>query len=126
MTGLLLIRTDEMPFDVEAVADILSTHSGFQEVRFDSLIGAVVEARDAESEAWTIVGLKEDRETISLSGTSDAALREALILQASLRIPLRMFDTYYTFDVVFEGLSPVDELKDAISTERRPGELKYL
>ncbi len=114
MTSLLLIRVDEMPFDVAAVADILSTHSGFQDVRFDNLIGAVVEARYTEPEAWTIVSLKEDHETISLSGTSDAALRAALILQTSLKIPLRMFDTNYSFDVVIEGLSTVDELRNAI------------
>lgn len=115
MTNLLLIRTDETPFDVAAVAHILSTQSGFHDVRFDDSIGAVIEARYTEADSQSIVSLKEDHETISLSGTSDAALRAALILQTGLKIPLRMFDTNYSFDLVFEGLSTVDELRNAIA-----------
>lgn len=116
MTNILLIRTDERPFDVAAVSHIFSTHSGFRDVRFDNLVGAAVEADYAEPGDWTIIGLSEDLEAISLSGTSDAALRAALILQAALEIPLRIFDSNYSFDLTLRNYSTVDELRAAIES----------
>jgi hypothetical protein len=114
MTNILLLRIDEKPFDAAAVAHVLSSQSGFQDVRFDKLIGAVVEARYTEPEDWTIVALSEDREAISLSGTSHAALRAALILQTHLEAPLRIVDTNYSFDLMLQNYSNVDELRAAI------------
>ena len=119
MTNILLIRIDEMPFDDAAVSQIFSTQSGFQDVRSDNLVGAAVEARYTEPEDWTIVSLSEDRGAISLSGTSDAALCAALILQTDLKTPLRIFDTNYSFDLTLQNYSTVDELRAAIESRRR-------
>ena len=116
MTNILLIRIDEMPFDDAAVSQIFSTQSGFQDVRSDNLVGAAVEARYTEPEDWTIVSLSEDRGAISLSGTSDAALCAALILQTDLKTPLRIFDTNYSFDLTLQNYSTVDELRAAIES----------
>jgi hypothetical protein len=93
MTNILLLRIDEMPFDVSAVAHIFSTQSGFRDRRFDEPGGAAVEADYIDSENRRIVNLGENPSRISLSGTSDAALRAALILQTHLKVPLRIFDT---------------------------------
>ncbi len=114
MTNILLIQIDKMPFDVAAVAHILSTHNGFRDVRFDEPGGAAVEADYGDPEDWTIVRLSENPSQISLSGTSDAALRAALILQTHLKIPLRIFDTNYSFDLTLQNYSTVDELHAAI------------
>lgn len=116
MTSILLLRLDEMPFDVAAVAHVLSTHSGFRDVRFDEPGGAAVEADYREHEDWTIVRLSENPNRISLSGTSDATLRAALLLQSNLKVPLRIFDTNYSFDLVLEDYSTVDELRAAIES----------
>jgi hypothetical protein len=116
MTNILLIRIDEMPFDVSAVAHIFSTQGGFRDVRFDKLVGAAVEADYTDLENRTIIGLSEDLEAISLSGTSDAALRAALILQVHLKVPLRIFDTNYSFDLMLQNYSTVDELRAAIES----------
>jgi hypothetical protein len=116
MTSILLIRIDEMPFDVAAVARILSTNSGFRDVRLDEPGGAAVEARYTEPEDWTIVRLSENPSRISLSGTSDAALGAALILQTHLKTPLRIFDTNYSFDLTLQNYSTVDELRAAIES----------
>ncbi len=114
MTNILLIRVDEMPFDVAAVSHIFSTQDGFRDVRFDKLVGAAVEAHYTEPDDWTIVSLSEDLEAISLSGTSDAALCAALILQTHLKVPLRIFDTNYSFDLTLQNYSTVDEMRVAI------------
>jgi len=114
MTNILLIRIDEMPFDVSAVAHIFSTQSGFRDVRFDEPGGAAVEADYREPEDWTIISLSGDRGAISLSGTSDAALRAALILQTHLNFPLRIFDTNYSFDLMLQDYSNVEDLRAAI------------
>lgn len=116
MTNILLIRIDEMPFDVSEVSQIFSSESGFRDVRSDKLVGAVIEAHYTDPEDWTIVSLSEDLGTISLSGTSDAALRAAFILQTHLKIPLRIFDTNYSFDLSLQNYSTVDELRAAIES----------
>ena len=114
MTSILLIRLDEMRFDIAAVTHFLSTHNGFQDLRVDEPGGAAVEAYYREAEDWTVVRLSEDAARISLSGSSNAALRAALILQNNLNVPMRMFDTNYSFDLVLDGLSSIEELRDAI------------
>jgi hypothetical protein len=116
MTNILLIRIDERQFDIAAVSHIFSTQSGFRDVRFDNLVGVALEADYAESGDWTIIGLSENLEAISLSGTSDAALRAALILQTHLKVPLRIFDTNYSFDLALQNYSTVDELRAAIES----------
>jgi hypothetical protein len=114
MTNILLLRIDELPFDVSAVAHIVSTQSGFRDVRFDEPGGAAVEADFTDSENRTIVSLGENPSRISLSGTSDAALRAALILQTHLKVPLRIFDTNYSFDLMLQDYSNVEDLRAAI------------
>ncbi len=116
MTNILLLRIDERPFDVAAVAHIFSTQSGFRDVRFEEPGGAAVEADYTEPEDWTIVSLSENPSRISLSGTSDAALRAALILQTHLKVPLRIFDTNYSFDLMLQNYATVDELRAAIES----------
>jgi hypothetical protein len=115
MRNILLLRIDEMPFDPIAVQQVLSTEGGFRDVRFNEPGVAVIEADYVEPEDWTIVSLSRSLTRISLSGTSDAAFRAALILQKHLLCPLRMIDTDYSFDLVLQNYSNVDELRAAIA-----------
>jgi hypothetical protein len=114
MQSLLLFNSDERPFAVDAIHSIFQSESGFQDVRFNEPGGAVVEAVYVELQDWTIVRLSGNRETISLSGTTDAALRAALILQRHLLTPLRIIDSDYAFDLVLSDFSSIDALRRAI------------
>ena len=50
--------------------------------------------------------------------TWGAALRAALLIQKSLRIPLRMIDDDNSFDLTFSGISTVEELEAAMENAR--------
>ena len=114
MHNILLFNSDERPFEVEAIERIFHLENGFRDVRFNEPGGAVVEADYVESEDWTIVRLSGNRNRISLSGTSDVALRAALILQRHLQVPLRVVDTDYSFDLVLSDFTSLEELQAAI------------
>jgi hypothetical protein len=118
MHNLLLFKTDERPFPIPEIERIFRTAAGFREIRFNEPGGHLIEADYVEPNDWTIVGLSGDGETISLSGTSDAAFHAALILQRSLGTPLRMIDTEYSFDLTFQNISTVDELRTAMEKAR--------
>ena len=114
MHNLLLLTSDEMPFEVAAVRQAFDSDGGFRDIRFDEPGGAAIEAEYVEPDDWTIVSLSKSLSRISLSGTSDAALRAALILQRHLATPLRIIDTDYTFDLVLRDYSSFQELRAAI------------
>jgi hypothetical protein len=119
MHNILLFDANDQPFDVATVGRIFQTQSGFRDVRFNLPSGRVIEADYAASDDWTAVGLSGDRETISLRGTSDAALGAALILQRNLGMPLRIIDTDYSFDLNLQDYSSVTELRAAIAHAQR-------
>lgn len=114
MTNILLFRADELPFDTAAIVRVFSTQRGFQNLQFDELGGPVIEADYADQGDRTIVGLNENPSYLSLSGTRDVALQAALVLQAQVKVPLRIIDTNYSFDLMLSQYSTVDELRAAI------------
>jgi hypothetical protein len=114
MENILLFDLDDRPFETETIDRIFRSEPGFRNVRFDEPGGAVIEAEYVEPDDWTFVRLDGDRDTISLTGTSDAALRAALILQRNLPMPLRMVDTSYSFDVILRDFQTFEELRAAI------------
>jgi hypothetical protein len=118
MHSILLFRPDDRPFDIPAVQRVFQSEPDFHNVRFDTPGGTAVEADYIQHAFRTIVGLSGDHGTISLRGVSDASLRAALILQRHLDTPLRMVDTDYSFDLILEGVSTVEELRDAIERAR--------
>jgi hypothetical protein len=114
MTNLLLLKPDDRTFEAAEIEWIFRSNSGFHDLRFNEPGGALIEADYVEPEDWTIVGLSGTRKSISLSGTSDAALRAALIVQGNFRTPLRMVDTDYSFDFLLSNFSNIEELRSAI------------
>src|ERR1700730_7840457 len=99
MQNLLLFNSDQRPFDFDAVNRIVQSENGFRDVCFDEPGGALMEAVYAEDQDFIIVRLSRNGNRISLSGTTDAALRVALILQRHLQSPLRIIDWDYSFDL---------------------------
>ena len=114
MQRLLVFNADDRPFNAEPVAQILQSENGFRDERFNEPGGAAIEAVYDETNEHTIVRLSGDRETISLSGTTDAALRAALILQKRLPGPLRIIDTDYSFDLALGDNASIEELRAAM------------
>jgi len=117
MHNILRFNSDEQPFEVEAIKRVFRSEGGFRDVRLNEPGGAVIEADYVEPQDRTIVRLSGDLETISLSGTSDAALRAALILQSHLDGPLRIIDTDYSFDLILKDFSNIEELQTAINVD---------
>ncbi len=114
MHSILLFRPDDRPFEIAAIEHAFQSEPDFRKVRFDTPEGTAVEADYIEPDLRTMVSLSGDHRTISLRGVSDASLRASLILQRRLDAPLRMVDTDYSFDLILEGLSTVEELRDAM------------
>jgi hypothetical protein len=114
MHNLLLFDVNEQEIPVDALQRIFQSVTGFQELRHNTPIGTPIEADYIEGQDFTTVGLDSNRETISIRGTSGAALSAAWILQRYLGIPLRMVDTDYSFDLVLSSFSNIEELQAAI------------
>ena len=118
MHSLLLFDVNEGKIPVDALQRIFQSVIGFQRIRHNTPTGTPIEADFIDGEDFTTVELDAQRETISIRGTSGAALNAAWILKSHLDIPLRMVDTEYSFDLVLSGFSNIDELEAAIDKAR--------
>jgi hypothetical protein len=116
MQRLLLFNSDDEQFAVRQIQSILESEKRFHSLRFNEPGGALIEAQYSEGQDSTIVRLSGNRETISLSGTSDAALQAVLIFQRRLQRPLRLIDTDYTFDLILQEFANIEELRAAIES----------
>ena len=114
MHSLLLFDLDGREIPVDALQRIFQSVTGFQRVRHNTPTGTPIEADYIDGQDFTTVGLDTKRETISIRGTSGAALSAAWILQRNLDVPLRMVDTDYSFDLILRDFSNIDELRAAI------------
>jgi hypothetical protein len=118
MQSILLLNPDDRPFEMAAIRHVFESEPGFQDIRYDEPGGALIEADYIEFEDSTIVGLSRSRQSIWLSGTTDAALRAALVLQKRLGTPLRLIDSDYSLDLLLEGVSNVEQLRAAFENAR--------
>jgi hypothetical protein len=118
MQSILLLRLDELKFEPAVVEKTMRTVKGFGKVRLDDPAGALNEAEYVGAQGRTVVTLSESARAISLSGTGDAALHAALVLQGHLTIPLRIVDTEYSFDLDLSSFFTLDELSAAIDQAR--------
>jgi hypothetical protein len=114
MHSLLLFDVNDREIPVDALQRIFQSITGFQRVRHNTPTGTPIEADYIDGQDFTTVGLDSKRETISIRGTSGAALSAAWILQRYLDIPLRMVDTEYSFDLILSNFSNIEELRTAI------------
>jgi hypothetical protein len=114
MHNILLFDPDDRPFDVTVIERVFRSERGFYDVRLNEPGGAYIEAEFTLGDYKTIARLGDKRNTISLSGTSDAALQAALILQKKLGTPLRMVDTDYSFDLILRDIPDIETLRIAI------------
>jgi hypothetical protein len=90
MHSLLLFDEHGREIPVSALLRLFQSVTGFEDVRYDTPVATPIEAPDIEGEDFTTVDLDEKRETISIRGTSGAALIAAWILHSNLNLSLRM------------------------------------
>lgn len=114
MHSILLFNPDDRPFEAAVIERVFQTEPGFGDIRFNEPGGATIEAEYVLGDYRTIARLSDNRNTVSLSGTSDAALQAALILQNNLHTPLRMVDTDYSFDLMLSDIPDIETLRAAI------------
>ena len=114
MQGLLLFSADKRSLTVEALEGVFRSDKGFGEIRYDTPAGIPIEADYADGNDFTMVELSPEGDAISISGTTDAALNAALIVQRHLQIPLRIIDLDYSFDLSLQEFTSVEQLRDAI------------
>jgi hypothetical protein len=118
MHNLLLFDRNDSPISVDALDRIFRSVAGFGEVRYNTPTGTPIEADFTQDADFTTVRLDSERETISISGTSEAALLAAWLLQSHLRSPLRIVDTDYSFDLVVSDFNSFEALHAAIDRAR--------
>jgi hypothetical protein len=118
MQSLLLFSADRRSFTVEALENIFKSVTGFGKIRYNTPVGTPIEADYAEGDDFTMVDLSPEREAISISGTTDAALSAALIIQRHLGVPLRIIDLDYSFDLLVQDFANIEELRAAIDEEQ--------
>jgi hypothetical protein len=118
MHSLLLFDTTDRPISAGTLQRIFESVEGFKQVRRNTPAGTVIEADYLDGEDFTIVGLDSKRETISISGTSGAALTAAWMLQQHFSTPLRIVDTEYSFDLVVSDFASIEQLEAAIDDAR--------
>ena len=114
MQFLLLLKADASLFDPTEVEQVFRGDAHFQDVRFNTPVDTLIECEYGEPGDWTLVKLRTDRESIYFSHTWGAALRAVLAIQHGLKVPMRVYNDDYTFDLVFSDIKTVEELEVAM------------
>ena len=117
MDFLLLFVGEGAKLDKREVKRVLEGIPGVFGLEDKALVGAVLQAHFDFASDSTIVRLKDDGETISLSGTGDASLKLAFEIQAKLAAPLRMVDADYSLDIALQRVESLDELRRRVFTK---------
>ena len=76
--------------------------------------GAALDAEFMFGGDRTVIELKEDRETVALSGTGVASVQMSFLLQSIYPEPLHVIDDGYGFDFVIRDYETAQQLADAI------------
>jgi len=121
-TSLLLSVGKGRTFSLDTLEQVFASDGRFQNIRREDLIGSAIEADFVDVNDWTLVNVSDKLDVISFSGTTDASLSAALILQECHKGPMRLFDTNYSFDIDIKNFSTIDALRTAmISEQKDPG-----
>jgi Arc/MetJ-type ribon-helix-helix transcriptional regulator len=111
---LMLIIEGHRTFDRGEIKQILLHTPGVFNLREDPLMVSALQAEFDCGEDRTVVDLGKKGRYISMSDVGQASLQLALEIQKGLELPLRAFDTAYSFDVHLEGIETLAELTKTI------------
>lgn len=113
---LLLLNADEQTmFCKDDVLQTLQSVRGLHGLQEGTSLGSVLRGVFEFQGDTTTVELSDDLKRISLSGTGVAALQIALELKEKLSIPLRAFDSSYTFDVLLNAVHDLYDFQSKIT-----------
>lgn len=101
-------------FDASLVKRVMQQCSGVADLREQAMDGALLHAHYSFGRDTTIVELKQDRETVVLSGAGPASVRFSFLLQSAYPEPLHVIDEGYSFDFVIREFETAEQLSGAI------------
>jgi hypothetical protein len=121
MTSLLLLCPDDLHIDADTMLALFEDDTRFADIRRNTPTGTLVEADFRIGDDYTTARLSQNGRRISLSGTTDAALAAALVIQSHSKIALRIIDTDYTYDLNLSDYATLEELNADIDQARAKG-----
>ena len=115
---IFLTNPDFSPLDATRLEELLRSDDRFCNVRANLTVGELLEADYISGTDAARVALDEQRTALSISWESDLAIVVALLIRDGLGERLRIFDTQYSFDMVIDDSTALDDLRSAIDTAK--------
>lgn len=114
MNFVLLYSPQGNTLERERLRKLLYTLEGVSEVEESPGDGACLKARYCYGGDSTIVELKDDMESIALSGVGDAGIDLALRIQEIYPEVLHIIDSDYSFELALDQFSSFSDLSSVI------------
>ncbi len=117
MNFFMLYIDEGKVFDREKVRELFSTISEISNIEESPDDGASLKGRYDHGGDSTIVELKDDLESIALSGAGNAGIDLAFRIQKGYPVSLHMIDSDYSFDLLISDFDNVSDLTDTVLRE---------
>jgi hypothetical protein len=121
--NFFMLYTDEgKAFDRERVRQLFSSIGEISEIEESPDDGACLKGRYNHGDDSTIVELKDDLESIALSGAGDAGVDLAFRIQEGYPEGLHIIDADYSFDLLVRDFGNAAGLREAVLEAMNEGE----
>lgn len=115
MSFFILYLGPGVEFEQDSIWRILTELPNLTELERNSDDGAIIRGRYDRFGDRTLVELKDDRESIALSGIGPAGLTLALEIQKQYPAPIHMVDSGYNFDLVLRDFDDFSALEAVVN-----------
>jgi hypothetical protein len=122
MMDIYLVNLDFSPLDATRLEELFRSDERFCNVKDNLVVGELLEADYVSGDDVARVALDEQGTALSISWESDVSVSIALLLRNGLGQRLRVFDTQYSFDLVIDESTTLEELMAAIDATQSRGE----
>lgn len=122
MNFFMLYIDEGKTFDRECVRHLFSVIGEITEIEESPDDGACLKGRYNHGGDTTIVELKNDLESIALSGVGDASIDLAFRIQEGYPEGLHIIDSDFSFDLLMSDFDNVTSLRDAVLVAMNQGE----
>ena len=114
MNALYLIRQDDGKITFTEFVAVINNLSGTRNLKTQNVFRAAAEVDYFYEDDCTIIRLNEDEQLISISGVGKSSIHAVNEIQKRYAHPLRLFDMDYTFDVLLNDITNIEELRRKI------------